>query len=290
MKKSLDHLPKLKRDELARAVAVIRALCNDVEMIILFGSYARGDWKEEADLQPDRRSGHKSDYDILVVTAYEMTVRDTIAWRDITAACDALGLSAYVRIIPHDIEFLNARLSEGQYFYTDVKKEGCLLYDSGKFKLTRRRKLKLAEQRRIAEEYYRKWFGMADEFYRCERDDIKDNRLNLAAFHLNQATESCYKAILLVFTDYCPHEHFLGMLGDMAAEQDRRLSVVFPRKTRREDTLFKLLDAAYIDARYNPDFSVTEDELEYLAGRVKILLELTEKICRARIESITGGR
>jgi hypothetical protein len=36
MKNSLEHLPKHKRDELERAVSVIREMCDDVEMIILF--------------------------------------------------------------------------------------------------------------------------------------------------------------------------------------------------------------------------------------------------------------
>ena len=59
MKKTLAYLPKNKRDELNKVVSIIRELCNDVEMIILFGSYARGDWKEETDLEPERKSGHK---------------------------------------------------------------------------------------------------------------------------------------------------------------------------------------------------------------------------------------
>ena len=49
-------------------VSVIRQNCPDVEMIILFGSYAGGDGKEATDLDSKRPSGHVSDYDILVVT------------------------------------------------------------------------------------------------------------------------------------------------------------------------------------------------------------------------------
>ncbi len=64
MKKTLTHLPKNKKVELEKIEKIIRKHCDDVEMIILFGSYARGDWKEESDLKPDRKSGHVSDYDI----------------------------------------------------------------------------------------------------------------------------------------------------------------------------------------------------------------------------------
>ncbi|MCU7926528.1 MAG: nucleotidyltransferase domain-containing protein [Candidatus Thiodiazotropha sp. (ex Dulcina madagascariensis)] len=74
MNQILGHLPEFKRDELKHIVSVIHQKSDDVEMIILFGSYARGDYKVEADLQPDRKSGHVSDYDILVVTGQKKTV------------------------------------------------------------------------------------------------------------------------------------------------------------------------------------------------------------------------
>jgi predicted nucleotidyltransferase len=50
MKRSLKHLPQLKQDELKKIVEAIRKSCKDVEKIVLFGSYARGDYKEKKDL------------------------------------------------------------------------------------------------------------------------------------------------------------------------------------------------------------------------------------------------
>ncbi len=122
MKQTLEHLPELKRDELNRIASVIREKCDDVEMIILFGSYARGDYKVEADLKPDRRSGHVSDYDILVVPEHKTTVDDVSLWDEITRACNALKTSAHPRIIAHDIWDFNIKLVKGQYFFYDIKK------------------------------------------------------------------------------------------------------------------------------------------------------------------------
>ncbi len=76
MQTSLDHLPEEKREELRLLTETIRTVCNDVEMVVLFGSYARGDYKEEEDLDPDRKSGDVSDYDILVVTTEKDTVHN----------------------------------------------------------------------------------------------------------------------------------------------------------------------------------------------------------------------
>jgi len=287
MKKTLAHLSDVKRNELKHVVSTVRDMCDDVEMIILFGSYARGDYKEEADLRPDRRSGHRSDYDILVVTGQKATAVDTGFWRKITRKCDSARLSADVRIITHDIQELNIKLAEGQYFYSDIRKEGCLLYDSGNFKLARKRKLKPEEQKRIAQDYFEQCFESANNFFKYYAIACTNKDYKIAAFNLHQTTEHSYKTILLVFTNYNPHEHLLGSLGKMASKHNSALNNIFPLETREEQGLFDLLEYAYIGARYDPRYVITGEELEYLAKRVKFLLDLTEKICKAKIESFT---
>ncbi|MHC4739628.1 MAG: nucleotidyltransferase domain-containing protein, partial [Planctomycetota bacterium] len=47
MKKSLDHLPKQKQDELEIIRDIILEKVPDVRMIVLFGSYARGQAVED---------------------------------------------------------------------------------------------------------------------------------------------------------------------------------------------------------------------------------------------------
>ncbi len=255
-------------------------------MIILFGSYARGDYKEQADLKPDRKSGHASDYDILAVTREKTTATNIGLWESVTKECDNAGLSTHARIIAHDIQELNIKLAEDQYFYTDVKKEGCLLYDSKNFKLARKRKLKPEEKKRIAQDYFDSWYKSAQQACNSYHDAFKRGDNNWAAFSLHQTTEACYKGILLVFTNYNPNEHMLVLLGNMVSRHDSALSDIFPKETDQQLERFMLLDYAYIGARYDPDYRITRDDLEYLSKRVKLLLDLTEKICEAKIESL----
>jgi len=285
MKKTLAHLPKRKRNELAGIVERIREIVDDVQMIILFGSYARGDYKEQKDLAADRKSGHVSDYDILVVTAEKKTAGDTALWHNVTKQCDKLKLSTHARIIAHDIQYLNIQLAEGQYFFADIKKEGIVLYDTNRFKLARKRNLKPAEQQRIAQDHYDHWFESAKDYYHQFGRAVKDRKYKVAAFLLHQAAEHSYKAILLVFTEYNPNEHYLMMLGHMAEKHARALRNIFPRKTEEQEELFNLLDYAYIGARYDPDYKITKEQLEYLATRVKKLQKLTKTVCRKKIES-----
>ncbi len=285
MKTTLTHLPQNKIDELEKVVSIIRELCDGVEMIILYGSYARGGWKEDADLKPERKSGHKSDYDILVVVKEKSTAGDTGLWSEITRKCDSVVLSTHVRIISHDILYLNSKLAEGQYFFRDIKKDGCLLYDSGNFKLARKRKLKPYEEKRIAQYYYDHWFERAKEFYKTFKYHFSEEMHKLAAFDLHQATEASYKTILLVFSGENPHEHYLSLLSEMAAEHHNAISDIFPVETHKDRKLFELLDHAYIGARFIPEYRISKEELEYLSGRVKELMELTEKICKEKIKS-----
>jgi HEPN domain-containing protein len=193
-----------------------------------------------------------------------------------------------VRIVAHDIQELNIKLAEGQYFYSDVKKEGCLLYDSGRFELAGKRQLKLEEERRIAQDYFDEWFKSAQSFYDNFTYKIEKNDCKNAAFQLHQAAEASLKTILLVFTHYNPNEHLLGLLCDMAAEHDAALGGVFPTETREEQRRFELLDYAYIGARFDPDYRISKEDLEYLSARVKYLLDRTQKICKAKIEGMTG--
>jgi HEPN domain-containing protein/predicted nucleotidyltransferase len=285
MKSELDHLPAEKYDELRRIVEIIRDRV-DAEMVILYGSYARGDWKAEADLAPGRWSGHASDYDILVVVEDQATAEDVNLLRELEQACNAPGFSAHVRPIVHDIAHVNGSIAEQWYFFMDVLTEGVLLYDSGRHRLAEPGGLLPADQQRLAREYFDVWFPQARQFLDAFWFHLERDNLRLAAFNLNQATEHAYKAILLVFTHYCPQEHLLAILGRMAAEHGPVFEDIFPQDTEEQQDRFRLLDNAYIAARYHRRFRVTRADLDDLAPRVKQLLEVTGRICREEIERI----
>jgi len=294
MKKTYEQLPDPKKDELRYVVSAIQEKCDDVEMIILFGSYARGDYKTEGDLVPDRKSGHVSDYDVLVVTGTTAIANDTKLWDKVTEACNTPKLSAHARIIVHDIQELNILLAEGQYFFSDIKKEGITLFDSGRFELADTRELSAEERQRIAQDHFNHWFDKAGVFFEDYQLNINKKPeamkyLTQAAFNLHQAVEAAYKAIILVFTNYNPNEHWLAALSDLVIEQDNTFEGLFPNKTSEEKDRLMLLDYAYIGARYDPKYRISKSDLEILAVSVKKLLELTETTCVKKIAAFTAG-
>jgi len=288
MKKSLSHLPKHKRDELKLIVDKILELVRPrPEKIILFGSYARGDWKDGRHSQGRGRLiiHKKSDYDILVITEDKNTAHNAGLWQKINKIFMTSDLTTHARVIAHDIQFVNIKLAEGRYFFKDIKSQGRVLYDSGKFKLARKRKLKPVEQQRIAQDYLDEWLTSAKDFYTSYEFNLKICKYKLAAFLLHQAAERSLKAVLLVFTEDAPHEHWLDLLCCKAAKFDPAFSNIFPKETDEQKELLELLEYAYIGARYDPDYYITEDELKYLAKYVRKLQKLTKTICQKKIQS-----
>ena len=209
------------------------------------------------------------------------TIHEFNSWND----AEKLKLTAPVCIQAIDIEKLNEHLSEAHYLYSDIEKEGVLPFDSKKHKLVLKKKLKLWEQQRIAQNYFDHWFDKANDFVDTYKFLSKKNKTASASFHLHQIAESCYKAILLVFTNYNPNEHHLKTLGQMVAKHHPSLSTLFPQKTPQDQERFKLLEYSYIGGRYDPKYKISKEDLEILAEDVVKLLKITEKICADKILS-----
>ena len=285
MKKSLSHLPKRKRDELARVVDVIRKGAPQTEMIILFGSHARGDWVEEIYVEGHTTYEYCSDFDILVIVKSPKIANSTNRWYRVERTLRSLGIQTWTTLIVHDIHFINRRLSQGQYFFSDIKKEGILLYDSGECELARRRKLNPEERAQLAKEDFKQWFKNGNNSLATYQLTFDKKLYKEAAFNLHQATERYYSAVVLVHTGYRPKTHDLLILSHMAAGHDPSFLPIFPQAIATEKKRFELLRSAYVDARYKKTYKITRKELEYLAERVQKLKKITNRVCKKRIKA-----
>ncbi|MEO0505723.1 MAG: HEPN domain-containing protein [Bacteroidota bacterium] len=282
----MNHLPKSKQDEL-KLLAEELSAHKLVEMVILFGSYARGNWVEDQYVEKGITYEYRSDFDILVVLTHEDFKQKFRIEDKVKAELIGTGkVTTPVSLIFHGIKQLNASLTMGNYFFKDIKEEGIVLYDSDKFKLAHPKKLMPEQYRQKAQDHFDQWFKSANEFLETFEFEMSKERFPKAAFELHQATERYYTTILLVFTDYRPKDHNLETLGIKVEMCDARFAV-FPKTADEEKHRFELLKRAYIDARYKMDeYQITKDELVYLAERVNELKKLTEEICGERIEEI----
>lgn len=287
MNTSLAHLPEHKQAELQAIKEALIPRYAEIEMIILFGSHARGDWQDDAYVENGITYTYNSDYDLLIITNNsEKANADTFLFA-ILDRLEALHLQTTIHIELETIAFVNQQLSEGFYFFDDVKKEGVVLFDTSRFKLAEKRELSPQELQAIAQRDFDEWFTSANGFYRQFNYAVKDEDYKIAAFLLHQSTERFYATIQLVFTGYKPKTHDLEILGARAKSLHKAFGKVFPRATILERQRFMLLRKAYVDARYKKNYKITRADLDYLGERVGLLRQLTEQLCQEKIASFT---
>lgn len=288
----LSHLPDNKRAELQRVMGILfdefeeaqKGKLSDkrkegrILKVILFGSYARGDWVE------DHKSGYRSDYDLLVVVntetftdqhdywdrAEEHLVRELIVTKRLTTP---------VNFIVHSLMDLNDQLARGRPFFVDIARDGIVLYELPAYPpLASPETLAPEEARAEAQRHFDHWFPLARHALKLAQDSIADDVARDAAFMLHQAAERLYHCVLLVVTLYSPKSHRLSVLRSHVERIAPRLIDVWPRDTRFARRCFARLDRAYVGARYSPAYEITGEELAWLVDRVTVLQEAVAAI------------
>jgi predicted nucleotidyltransferase/HEPN domain-containing protein len=295
MNTSLDHLPTAKQRELAH---IVRILFEEFEAatkksnglgkvarifkIVLYGSYARGDWVD------DPVGGYHSDYDILIVVSHDKLTDFVDYW---SAAEDRLmreltiarTISAPVNFIVHTLKDVNRQLDQGRPFFVDIVRQGIALYEAEGFEFHPPRELPPEEARAEAQTHFERWFESAAGFERNAGYAVRDGDRNLAAFLLHQAAERYYHCVLLVLTLYSPKSHKLNFLRSRAEEMASELIGAWPRADKFSRRCFELLRLAYVNARYSPEYKLTDEEMRWIGERVAELQRLVKHVCEKRL-------
>lgn len=287
MKTSLKHLPRNKQTDLNRIVELVRA-AEDVEMIILFGSHARGDWVEDTQREGGAVFEYTSDFDIYVLTRLVKTAKRLEYDKRLRERF--FVMRTRVSLIADTVRHFNASLERGRYFYVDIVKEGIVLFDSGRYTLSEPKELTREEQREEAQLHFDYWFEKAEAFYRGFSTMLENGEVILSSFMLHQAAEHATTAALLVLSNYKPKGHDLEERLKKSTLYDARFASVIPTETDEEKRLFKLLCEAYIGARYLKHFRITREEVDAIAVHVRALRDLTQQTCEARIAQLGGAQ
>lgn len=289
MDKKLMHLPEEKRRELSEIVSIIKKSVN-AEKIILFGSYARGDWVEDKYKEGHITYEYKSDMDILVVVKKNGTANMKL-WEKLEQTIhQSKNIKTDVSIIAHGITEVNKKLSEGQYFFSDIVKEGIILYDSGLYQFSERKKLTPAERKTIAIRDFKNWYDSALGYYDQHKYAMTKKQYRIAVFELHQVVERAYAAILLTFTQYKPRIHDIEKLGKLVVDQDHQFLTIFPMQNEFQKRCFLRLKRAYTEARYDMNYKIQKEELEYLSDRVEKLLRVAKNVCDKKISSFESAQ
>lgn len=298
----LAHLPDKKRRELERVAAILfgefdealktklsdKARRGRILKLILFGSYARGDWVE------DRKSGYLSDYDLLVVVNEDRFAEQYESWekaaeRFVQDLTITRQLATPVNFIVHTYQDVNAQLAEGRPFFVDIARDGIMLYEAPGFPLASPQPLPPEEALNLARRYFDHWFPLGRHALKLAQDSIADGVPRDAAFMLHQATEHLYHCVLLVLALYSPKSHRLSVLRSHAERIAPVLIEIWPRDSRFAKRSFTRLDRAYVGARYSPAYEITTEELAWLVERVTMLQGTVAATCADRIDGSEPG-
>lgn len=299
MKSGLDHLPDGKRRELAHVVERVRtgfteAIAHRTQprfragkllRIVLFGSYARGDWVE------DPVGRYFSDYDLLVVVNHDDLTDIAEFWeatenRLLADLSAGTVLRTPVSLIYHSLDDVNEKLRLGRYFFMDILKDGIVLFEEQGVPFVEPLPLSREQALEQTQAYFDDWFASAAGFLDTAQYAQSQGRDKEAAFQLHQAVERFYHCLFLVRWLHSPKSHNLNRLRDMAEELEPSLKDVWPRTGRFEKRCYALLRDAYVKARYAPSYRISADELVWIAERVKVLQNLVKSACEARIEDL----
>lgn len=296
MKTSLDHLPEGKRRELAFVVETIReefafatarrtmpALRGgQLLKVILYGSYARGDWVE------DPVGRYFSDYDLLLVVDREELTDVPEFWgkteeRFLEELAAGTKLRTPVSLIVHSLDDVNEKLRLGRYFFLDILRDGIVLDEEPGHPFAEPQPLSAAQALQETRDYFEDWFGSVGEFLGTAQYAASQGWNNKAAFDLHQTVERLYHCLFLVRTLYSPKTHNLNRLRQQAEELEPRLKAVWPTETKAQKRCFELLREAYVKARYSRSYRITTEQLAWLGERVELLRQLVQQACTERL-------
>ena len=298
MKRDLDHLPERQQAELARIRTTLLtefdvAIAGGTQTwrrhgkilkIILFGSYARNDWVDEPE------NGYLSDFDLLVIVSNPKLTEIADYWyvaEDKILHDAAIGRT--VNIIVHDLAEVNLGISRGEYFWTDIVRDGVMLYELPGHPLTTPKPMTPAEAHAMANSYFDLWSPKVKDSLEIADFCIGKGKLNDAAYNLHQAVERAYICLLLVHTLYFPRSHNIKFLRSLAEDVDKSIVEAWPRDSKVDRRRFELLKRAYVEARYSDQYAIDNDDLTALAEAATKLLRLVQSSAHQRLASLEVG-
>jgi predicted nucleotidyltransferase/HEPN domain-containing protein len=300
MKTSLDYLPERQHRELDKITGHLlrgfeAAVAGGTQpwrrgakiyKIILFGSYARGDFVDEP------QNGYLSDFDILVVVSDEKLTDIADYWFETEQriAHDP-SIGRIVNLMVNDLDDINQGLDAGLYFFREVIEQGVLLYEVPGHAFNPLKPLTPQAALTLAATYDQEQrFSIKTSLIRAGQAIAmgqEDDWPQKAAFDLHQAVEAAYIAVLQVTGFYAPRSHNINFLRAQAEAKAPSLVAAWPRETREERKPFGKLKRAYVDARYNKaTYKISTAELEDLKATAERLITLVRAVCDTELDRL----
>ncbi len=257
---------------------IVTVAQDKIAFIILFGPFARGDLIAN------------SDYNFLILTKEKKYANKNRVNKLRKRISDAINhkikdKTHRLQLTIEPVAYANSTTDQKRYFFADIKRDGILLYDSGEFRLLRLPGLEINSEDRIsnAKINYYQLLDKANDFMRYFQFGIDHGDLDGAAFNLHQVAENLFNCTILVFNGYEARTHDLVELNKLCSANSNQFLNIFLNNNNEEKRSFDLLRKAYHKSRYGGQYEINREQLEYLADRVRILIEIVINVCGQRI-------
>lgn len=301
MRTSLEHLPIDRQRELDFVRRVILTRFEDahgrsktgwkkkgrIHKIVLYGSFARGNWVYE----PHTAKGYISDYDLLIVVNRQQVVDNVDFWNPLFEYFTDLQRKGRLKSLPslivHTRSEVHHNLVQGRFLFSDIAKEGVLLYDADDVPFPTAKPKTAAEKLAMSQEYFEEYYPKAGEFFDLYQITLIKGQLENSAYQLHQAVENLYNTVLLVITLYSPKNHNIRALRSMANTLDRRLIYVWPSEFRWQKAAFNILRDGYVKARYRrKNYQISQEQLVWLGEMAQELARVVLAITQERLDQL----
>ncbi len=272
---------------------ILEAGKRRIALITLSGSFARSGTSIDLDPIKNMKYENTNNYNFLILTKerrkeglLEIEILNNAIIKEFTkqglTSVITPSASNNITFTIKSIYSFKSELKLSRQF-TDFEKKSFYLYKSSHFKINELMECTKEQTKSLLEISYRHFYKDGIDFLNFTKDlKYKAYNLGLVAFQLHQSAENFYHCALLFLTGDRPRIHKLKNLNLLLCEQSNQFAEqfvnIFPIFTEKQEECFELLENAYL-ARYDPDYRINIEQLEYLIGRVEKLKEVTERVC-----------
>lgn len=193
-----------------------------------------------------------------------------------------------ITILAHSKDrILDAINNEKDFFFNMVYRDGVFLYrvDGLIFQDHELPDIDMQNKFSLAEKYYERREVMAKGFIQSAKECLTAENYNVAIFLLHQAMEQTCIETIRVFIAYRADIHNLNRLLDLCLCFLKK-NDIYPRKTKGDKRLLKLLIESYSDSRYSTDFIVTQEDAQQIYKYVTSFVNLIDTLCLNKLSEL----
>lgn len=300
---SLDHVPVAIQGQIQAALKLIEAeFADQLAMVWLFGSYARGDFINDKRVNEEGMlTEYQSDIDILLILKAALekgrTNQNDRILKKISNKVKTFAVTLHeafsgssspsFHLIHESLERFNDALNHSEYFYLDVVNEGIVLLDrlqDHKADMAQPQQMSAEKRREYGIRYFETLFEQITEFQQSFEFHYQRQHKGLAMFTLHQLCEHLFKVYLLVKTHYKPRTHRLWDLRKTVRTLDSEIVNLFPYENEVDKKQFAFLCDAYVDSRYKTEYKVDPVVLDALADKAQAFQHWVYQQCLITID------